>query len=91
MLARIEKILSIDGHSIMCKWTNGDKRVIDFSKVVANYPAKIREKILDLEVLGTVELNQEAKTLLIRNVLSSNNGEIDFCPDVLFYNSELVS
>ncbi len=68
MLARIEKILKIDGYSIFCRWSNGDNRVIDFSKVVADYPVQIKEKILNNEVLATVELNQEAKTLLIRNV-----------------------
>lgn len=91
MLTRIEYIVSIVGHSIICKWTNGDKRVIDFTKVVADYPAHIKEKILNDKVFSNIKLNPAAQTLLIPNVLSTNNGEIDFCPDLLFYHSELVS
>ena len=91
MLSRIENIISIVGHLITCRWTNGEKRVIDFTKVVADYPTSIKEKILKDEVLSTIKLNLEARTLFIPDVLPTNNGEIDFCPDMLFYHSELVS
>ena len=43
------------------------------------------------EVIETIKLNSESKTLYIPNLLNSPTGDFDFCPDMLYYTSELVS
>jgi len=92
MLPRILKLVNLDGYIVKCVWTTGEIRNIDFTKVVSDYPAEIRSKILNLENFNKISLNHDAKTLIIPNIFESNDGsnELDFCPDVLFDYSESV-
>ncbi len=46
MLNKIQNITNIDFYSITCIWNDGQKRMIDFKKIMEDYPESLKEVIL---------------------------------------------
>jgi hypothetical protein len=97
MMPRIKKIVSISFFEIICEWTNGETRSIDFYKLKEKLQTKTFDKILESNVFNTVKVDEVAKTLSWENQMPYTDyngiqkmGAFDFCPDVLFQNSSLV-
>jgi hypothetical protein len=98
MLPRIVELLGCKDFTVLTRWSTNEIRGIDLIKLTSNYPKDIRDKILSKEILITLSFNKESKTIFFPNLLpykdengNSALGELDFCPDVLFRNSFILS
>jgi hypothetical protein len=96
MLPRIVELLYVEDFKVYTRWTTDEIRCIDFARLVFGYPKWLRDKILTKEIFSTISLNKESRTMFIPNLLSYIDeqgnaalGELDFCPDVLYANSEI--
>ena len=96
MLPRIVEILDYKDFKAITRWTTNEIRCIDFSKLVVGYPELLRNEILTKEIFSTISYNKESRTIFFPNLLSYQDekgnvalGELDFCPDVLYANSEI--
>jgi hypothetical protein len=97
MLPRIEKIISVEGFSIIAKWNTGEVRLIDFGPILKPYQEKKNTTLGQLSnpvVFSTVKYDPIAQTLYWDNLLtlqkpdgSTEPAPLDFCPDVLFSKS----
>jgi hypothetical protein len=97
MQPRIKKIIAILSFEIVCEWTNGETRSIDFYNLKEKLHTKMLDKILFANVFATVKVDEVAKTLSWENQLLyfdyngiQKMGALDFCPDVLYQNSVLI-
>ncbi len=98
MLPRIVELLYRKDFNVVVRWSTNETRNIDFCKVVSDYPKLLRDKILTKEIFSTISYNKQSKTIFIPNLLSYKDengnvamGELDFCPDVLYANSEIMT
>jgi hypothetical protein len=97
MLHRIQNITNIDLYSITCIWNDGKERMIDFEKLMADYPEKLKGLILNPKTFKNIKYNQVTKSVYFPNIINGKDendheilGELDFCPDVLYQQSEIV-
>ncbi len=97
MLYRIQNITNIDFYSISCIWNDGQKRMIDFEKIMDDYPESLKEVILNPGSFKNIKYNEITKSLYFPNIIKGKDeneheilGELDFCPDVLNQHCEVV-
>ncbi|MFM2225730.1 MAG: hypothetical protein RJA07_1932 [Bacteroidota bacterium] len=97
MQPRIKNIISISSFAIVCEWTNGEIRTINFYDLKETLHSNVMDKILLPNVFNTVKIDALAKTLSWENQMpfidydgTQKMGALDFCPDVLYSNSTLV-
>ncbi len=97
MLHRIQNITNIDLYFITCLWNDGQKRMIDFEKLMADYPKSLKEVILNPGSFRNIKYNKTTKSVYFPNIIKGKDengheilGELDFCPDVLYQHSEAV-
>jgi hypothetical protein len=96
MLPRITEILNQKDFMVITRWNTNEIRCIDFKKIISDYPQSLKDMILDKSVFSTISLNKESQTIFLPNLLPYKDengntalGELDFCPDVLYENSDL--
>ncbi len=95
---RITQIIDVQPFSIKCKWTNGEIRLVDFLSFQKNIGGgKVFEKIMQPEIFKQVKLDEISHTLYWADMLpyrdydgSTKIGALDFCPDVLYFQSVAV-
>jgi hypothetical protein len=100
-LPRIQAIVSVQPLTIVARWTNGEVRCIDFSRMLAAYEDKPNSslgKLLQPEVFCQVSLDPEMQTLRWEGLINQRKpdgslepAQLDICPDVLFENSHLLT
>ncbi len=97
MLYRIQNITNIDFYSKTCIWNEGQKRMIDFEKIVEDYPESLKEVILNPGSFKNIKYNEITKSVYFSNIINSKDendheilGDLDFCPDVVYQHSEVV-
>ena len=86
MIHFITEIIHIEKQIIICKFNNGELRSINLESTIKKYSANSNSflnKLSDETYFRNVKLDSYG-------TLSWNN-EIDFCPDVLYNMSSLVS
>ena len=99
MLNRIKNIIEVKPFAIKCEWTNGEIRLIDFQLLKKELGNEVLfNKILQPEIFKQVKLDASSKTLYWDNMMpytdydgSKKIGPLDFCPDVLYQQSQLVA
>lgn len=98
MLPRILKITNLDEFKVFCLWNTGEERVIDFEKLILDYPKILKDKLLNKEIFQTISYNPDAKTIYFPKMIKTLNpdqgeslGDLDFCPDVLYSQSYKLS
>jgi len=99
MNPRVKKIVSVSPFIVDALWTNNEVRRIDFSKFLSEYSNKdnsIFFKILNENTF--MKAKTDGRTIYWEDLATMHdyNGKIisaplDFCPDVLFEKSVLVS
>jgi hypothetical protein len=94
MLPRIIKVIDVLGFQLVCEWNTGEVRAIDFENLILSYPQNIKEKFLNPDFLKTVKYNKESRTIYFAGMIKGKDtngnefdGDLDFCPDVLYANS----
>lgn len=97
MLIRIKNIISIHNYTITCLWNDGKIRMIDFTKLLIDYPESIKNIILNPQTFSSIQYNEVIKSVYFPNIINGKDendheikGELDFCPDVLLQNSIVV-
>ncbi|OJV18442.1 MAG: hypothetical protein BGO21_23125 [Dyadobacter sp. 50-39] len=95
MNPRIEEILSVEPFIIKSLWTDGQVRVMDFGKFLAEYNGNDKSpfgKILQPEIF--IQAKTDGRTILWENMTEMEDYDgklisapLDFCPDVLFQHS----
>jgi hypothetical protein len=95
MNPRIKEILSIKPFVIKSLWTDGQVRVTDFGKLLAEYEGNTESpfgKLLQIETF--TQAKTDGRTILWENMTKIEDYDgtlipapLDFCPDVLFENS----
>ena len=99
MNPRIKEIISINPFVISALWSNNEVRKIDFAQFLSDYFQKndsIFHKILDERTF--LKAKTDGRTIYWEGLaqMQDYDGKIisaplDFCPDVLFEQSVLVS
>ena len=95
MNPRITEILSVEPFVIKSLWTDGQVRVTDFGKLLAEYKGNSKSvfgKILQPEIF--IQAKTDGRTVFWDNLTEMEDYDgnlipapLDFCPDVLFQNS----
>nr|WP_295925801.1 hypothetical protein [uncultured Dyadobacter sp.] len=95
MNPRIRKILAIEPFVIKAVWTDGQIRVIDFQKFLAEYAgndSSLFGKVLQADVF--MQAKTDGRTVYWDNIAQMEDYDgslipapLDFCPDVLFENA----
>ncbi len=90
MLNRILRIESIEPFKILCKWSNGETRTIDFEIFLKDKKDKYA-KLFDYNFFKNVKLDAVAKSLFWEHYFNSDSKnsestitQLDFCPDSLY-------
>ena len=99
MLNRIKEIVAIEPFTITVRWNNNELRTVDFNVMLGDYkvkPESIFYQLFDFQ--NFVKVKTDGKTLFWEGMAtiidydgSENKTSLDFCPDVLFENSQLVT
>jgi hypothetical protein len=83
MIHFITEILSSGQLAVVCRFNTGEERLVDIRKVLGDaIHTPFFSKLLNPDFFNSVKLDSYG-TL-------SWNDEIDFCPDVLYANSQPV-
>ena len=84
MIHFITEILSSGQLSVVCRFNTGEVRLVDMRSVLGDaIHSPFFSKLINPDFFSSVKLDSYG-TL-------SWDGEIDFCPDVLYENSQPVS
>ncbi|MCF2490425.1 hypothetical protein [Dyadobacter sp. CY347] len=99
MNPRVNEILSIEPFTIKALWSDDKVRTIDFGSFLSDYFQK--EQSIYFKILNEEQFRKaktDGKTIYWENVaeMVDYDGKLvpaplDFCPDVLFAQSELIS
>jgi len=96
MEPRIQQILNTAPYKILCLWTNGEIRTIDLENQIHEHlknrkGVNVYSKLLDKQIFGQVQLNNEIGTLCWQNLTTmidldgkATLSDFDICPDVLY-------
>lgn len=97
MLPRINEILAIEFPKVKTRWNNHEVRWVNFSKILTDSDLKTVgnfSKLLNKEIFSQVKT--DGRTLFWDKMASIQDYDgtikpapLDFCPDVLYQNSEL--
>ena len=90
-LIRIKQIKQLEPYKIICDWSNGEMRSIDFVKFLKDNNS-IKERLLSIEQFEKVKYNPESQTIYWDNFFENEDPDLrilDFCPDVLYEASHL--
>ena len=98
MLPRIKEILAIEYPKVKTLWNNHEVRWIDFGKILNDTDLRTSgnfSKLNNVDVFSKVQTDGRTlywdKMALIQDYEGTFvPAPLDFCPDVLFENSELV-
>ncbi|TDE12415.1 hypothetical protein [Dyadobacter psychrotolerans] len=99
MNPRVRKIVSVSPFTVDALWTNNEVRRIDFSKFLSDYFDKDKSvffKILNEDTF--MQAKTDGRTIYWEGLATMQDYDgnvisapLDFCPDVLFEKSVLVS
>lgn len=98
MLPRINEILAVEFPKVKTRWNNQEVRWVNFSKILGELDLENSinfSKILDKEVFSQVKTDGRTLYWEEMALIQDYDGTIkpaslDFCPDVLYLNSETV-
>lgn len=102
MLPRIQNIVKVHPYQIVCRWTNGEIRMIDFEPIINNYLQKNKVtnayvKLNHIPVFLQVQLDKVMGTLFWPDLITMTDYDgtiktapFDICPDMLYSMSKLT-
>ena len=99
-LPRINTILSVEYPTVTVQWNTGEVRIIDFKELLFNKINNAPHSQMRTLMLPAMfqQVNTDGRTLYWENLSTMLTEEgkpmpapIDFCPDVLYRHSQLLS
>ena len=102
MLPRILNIINIHPYKIVCGWTNGEIRMIDFEPLINKYKQQKKLtnayfKLNHVPLFLQVQLDKIMGTLFWPNLITMTDYDgaiktapFDICPDMLYSMSKIV-